>query len=89
MNVMIVLSFSFFNSFHIAQCATKGWMISRNIFSLLELKLSKNRIFIFGEGAAPTNLQNHEVPNNKKQVNEWTLIFISTSLSKKDLAWTS
>jgi len=45
--------------------------------------------FYFWGGAVPTSLQNHDVPNNEKRVNEYTLICNSTYSTKKNLAWTS
>jgi hypothetical protein len=85
--VMITPYFSYINPFRSTQCATKAWSMSRKIFILLDLKVSEWRIF-FGGRAAPTSLQNHDVPNNEKWVNVITLIFNGTYLTKKNLAST-
>ena len=57
-------------------------------FDSARLKSVQMTYFYFWGRAAPTSLQNHDVPNNEEQVSEWTLIFKIRYLTKRDLAST-
>ena len=56
---------------------------------MLDLKLSEWHIFNFGKGDGPAILWNRKVPKDEKRVNKGTSNFISASLTKKVLTWSS